>query len=137
MIYNIYKFQENQRTKNRSLFTHSLTLTMKIMLKNYLRKIQHFCIQNSKIHIPIWILIFVGAILQLVQNLKPIRQLLCTFSSCSVRGMYMIYNIYTYIVYKFQERNKGPKTITLHSLTFHFSQRKQQVKESWAQYMQD
>ena len=31
---------------------------------------------------------------QLVQNIKPIRQLLCTFSSSSVLGIYLINNIY-------------------------------------------
>ena len=52
-----------------------------------------------KIQIPIRKKFFVGATLQLVENIKPIRQLLCTFSSCSVLGIYMIYNIY-----KFQEK---------------------------------
>ena len=42
---------------------------------------------------------FLGSTLQLVENIKPIRKLLCTFSSCSVLGIYMIYNIY-----KFQEK---------------------------------
>ena len=36
---------------------------------------------------------------QLHQTFKPIRHLLCTFSSCSVLSIYMIYNIY-----KFQEK---------------------------------
>ena len=31
---------------------------------------------------------------QFVQNIKPIRQLLCTFSSGSDLGIYIIYNIY-------------------------------------------
>ena len=39
-----------------------------------------------------------GSTLQFVQNFKPMRQLLCTLSSCSVLGIYIIYNIY-----KFQE----------------------------------
>ena len=55
--------------------------------------------KKQKIHIPIRNLIFLWATLQLVKNIKPIRQLLCTFSSCSVLGIYMIYNIY-----KFQEK---------------------------------
>ena len=52
-----------------------------------------------KIQMPIRKKKIVGATLQLVQNIKPIRQLLCTFFSCSVLGIYMIYNIY-----KFQEK---------------------------------
>ena len=40
---------------------------------------------------------------QLHQIFKPIRHLLCTFSSCSVLSIYMIYNIY-----KFQG-NQRPK----------------------------
>ena len=48
---------------------------------------------------------------QFVQNIKPIRQLLCTFSSCSDLGIYIIYNIY-----KFQE-NQRTKNRSLH---FHF-----------------
>ena len=58
-----------------------------------------FCNFFYKIQIPIRKKFFVGATLQLVQNIKPIRQLLCTFSSCSVLGIYMIYNIY-----KFQKK---------------------------------
>ena len=50
---------------------------------------------------------------QLHQNLKPIRHLFCTFSSCSDLGIYLSYNIYN-----FQE-NKGPQTDhSLTSLTF-------------------
>ena len=50
------------------------------------------------------ILIFVRSTLQFVQTLKPTRQLLCTFSSCSDLGIYIIYNIY-----KFQENPKTKK----------------------------
>ena len=38
------------------------------------------------------ILNFLRSTLQFVQNFKPISQLLCTLSSCSVLGMYIIYN---------------------------------------------
>ena len=51
--------------------------------------------------------------LQFVQNFKPIRQLLCTFSSCSVLSIYMIYNIY-----KFQG-NQRPKICSFHFISFH------------------
>ena len=53
----------------------------------------------QKIKIPIGILIYVGSTLQLVENMKPIPQLLYTCSSWSDLGIYMIYNIY-----KFQEK---------------------------------
>ena len=56
---------------------------------------------------------------QFVQNIKPIRQLLCTFSSCSDLGIYLIYNIY-----KFQENQrtkKGSLTFTSLSLSLHFT----------------
>ena len=50
---------------------------------------------------------------QFVQNIKPIRQLLCTFSSGSDLGIYIIYNIY-----KFQENQRTKKgSLSLH---FHF-----------------
>ena len=39
------------------------------------------------------ILIFCGATLQIVQNIKPIRILFCTMGSCSDLGIYLIYNI--------------------------------------------
>ena len=52
---------------------------------------------------------------QLLQNIKPIRHLLCTFSSCSVLSIYLIYNIYN-----FQE-NQRTKKASL-SLTFFHSQ---------------
>ena len=48
---------------------------------------------------------------QFLQNIKPIRQLLCTFSSGSDLGIYIIYNIY-----KFQENQRTKKG----SLHFHF-----------------
>ena len=51
---------------------------------------------------------------QFVQNIKPIRQLLCTFSSGSDLGIYIIYNIY-----KFQE-NQRTKKGSLSLFTFHF-----------------
>ena len=41
---------------------------------------------------------------QFVQNIKPIRQLLCTFSSSSDLDIYHIYNIY-----KFQENQRAKK----------------------------
>ena len=47
---------------------------------------------------------------QFVQNIKPIRQLLCTFSSCSDLGIYIIYNIY-----KFQENQRTKKASLFHS----------------------
>ena len=50
---------------------------------------------------------------QLVQNIKPIRKLLCTFSSGSVLGIYLIYNIY-----KFQENQRTKKGSLF---TFHFT----------------
>ena len=50
----------------------------------------------QKIQIPVKILIFVGPTLQLVENIKPMRQLLCTFFSCSTLGIHMIYNIYKF-----------------------------------------
>ena len=54
---------------------------------------------------------------QFVQNIKPIRQLLCTFSSCSDLGIYIIYNIY-----KFQEnqRTKKASLFSLHFFSLHF-----------------
>ena len=33
---------------------------------------------------------------QLHQTFKPIRKFFCTFSSCSVLSIYMIYNIYKF-----------------------------------------
>ena len=65
----------------------------------YLRRIRYFWVQNSKNPDPRWEFFFLGATLQLVENIKPIRQLLCTFSSCSVLDIYVIYSIY-----KFQEK---------------------------------
>ena len=68
-----------------------------------------FAYKIQKIQISVGILIFVGAILQLVKNIKLIRQLFCTFSSCNVLGIYMIYNTCIYIgifgyIYEFQEK---------------------------------
>ena len=53
--------------------------TPKIFAQNSTWK--YFYTQNSKIHIPIWILIFMGATLQLVQNIKTTTKLLCEDSS--------------------------------------------------------
>ena len=50
----------------------------------------------QKIHIPIRNLNFLRATLQHFQNIKPIRKLLCTISSCSDKCIYMIYNIYNF-----------------------------------------
>ena len=50
----------------------------------------------KKIQIPISILIFRGPILQLVQNIKPIKKLLCTDSSCNQLGIYVTCNIYNF-----------------------------------------
>ena len=65
------------------------------------------------------ILIFVRSTLQFVQHIKRIRQLLCTFSSCSDFGINMIYNIYISFM-----KNKGPNkhhffTSLTQSLTSH------------------
>ena len=50
---------------------------------------------------------------QLLQNIKPIRHLLCTFSSCSVLSIYLLYNIY-----KFQENQRTKKASLFTSLHF-------------------
>ena len=50
----------------------------------------------QKIVLHIRILIFVRSTLQLVRNIKPIGKLLCTDSSCSDLGIYLIYNIYKF-----------------------------------------
>lgn len=42
------------------------------------------------------ILIFLRSTLQLVQNIKPTEQLLCTDSSCSDLGLYLRYNIFKF-----------------------------------------
>ena len=66
------------------------------LLKNSLWRIHTFVPIFQKIVLPMGILIFVGATLQSVQNIKPIRQLLCTDSSCSDLGIYLSYNIYNF-----------------------------------------
>ena len=45
---------------------------LKIMLKNYLQMIRYFCLQNSRDPYPHLDLIFLGAIFQLVRNIKHI-----------------------------------------------------------------
>ena len=71
-----------------------------------------FVLIFQKIVLHMGILIFVRSTLQLVENIKPIRQLLCTFSSCSHIGIYIIYNIY-----KFQENQRTKKASLFTSLT--------------------
>ena len=51
---------------------NEISENLKILQINHLRRIRYFCIQNSKIQIPVWILIFLSATLQLVPNIKPI-----------------------------------------------------------------
>ena len=56
---------------------------------------------------------------QLHQTFKPLRQLLCTFSSCSVLSINMIYNIY-----KFQGKLRTKKASLIHfTFTFTFTSR--------------
>ena len=84
--------------------THSLHFTHKNCPSNPLRRTDTFVPILKKIVLHRGILIFVRSTLQFVQTLKPTRQLLCTFSSCSDLGIYIIYNIY-----KFQENPKTKK----------------------------
>ena len=60
-----------------------------------------------------------GAILPLVENIKPIREFLCTFSSCSVLGIYMIYNI---LSFRKKRTKNGSLFTSLTSLTIKFGE---------------
>ena len=87
-----------------AIFWLEILLKMKSMkISNFgsklLPEIGYFWNLFWKIHIPIRNLNFLRATLQHFQNIKPIRKLLCTISSCSDKCIYMIYNIY-----KFQEK---------------------------------
>ena len=59
-------------------------------------KTSKFIVKKQKSVPTIGILIFCGATLQLVQNIKPIRIFFCTTGSCSDLGIYLIYNIYKF-----------------------------------------
>ena len=67
------------------------------------KKIKLHFLKSTKIQIPIGILIFVGAVLQLLENIKPLRKLFCKFSSCTDLGIYL-----SHTIYKFQK--KCPRT---------------------------
>ena len=98
-MYNIYKFQENQRTFLSSLIQNHKLETI-----------------FEKSHRSSVILKIVGATPQLVQNFTPIRKLACTFSSVFVIGRYIMYNIC-----KFQENQRTFLSSLTHSLSLSLS----------------
>ena len=103
------------------ILLNEISENLKCCSKNTYGGSDTFVYKIQKNQIPIWLLNFVGAILQLVQHIKPICQLLCKFSSCSVLGKNMIYNIYMYI-YKFQENQRTKKaslSLLFTSLSLH------------------
>ena len=96
LVYTAFTFTASRLTLAR--FVRSPTIR-KILAQNLYWVIRHFCTHFSENRPTYGEFDFRGATLQFVQNIKPIRQLLCTFSSCSDKCIYMIYNIY-----KFQEK---------------------------------
>ena len=89
---NVNTFQKEWEQKNRNLkILHFFTQKEHLPAQN-----PKFIVKKQKINVPGVILIFCWATLQLVQNIKPIRNLFCTASSCSDLSIYLIYNIYKF-----------------------------------------